>query len=262
MLLVLQSHIISASGAATGPAVAAFVGKRATQQAELVHYLESHKGSVCRVMNSGDSSDPGAAELQYQQQQQQGGDGAFMYGSSTSNSSNGAYSNGVSICGSIRAHSDRCLNSSSNGTSYTISSQVSPDHMVSPEVASPASARRASLSAYLHGKQDLVTTVTTGVPYADGSSLSSTYRQSLASQEISPEASSRYRPSSCYCEPQVQQQGTAKAAAAAAANDRHTAVKEALSARLSNAGRISKQRFDAEVLSCVAITRGTLHSVQ
>lgn len=240
--MVLHSFIKFASGVDTGPAVAAFVGKRVTQKAELVHYLEYHKGSVCRVMNSRDCSDPGAAEPQAQQQnqqQQQGGDGIFMYDSSTSTSSIGAYSNGMSISGSIRARSDSCLNSS-NGTSYTILSQVSPGRMVSPGMAGPASARRASLTAYLQGKQDLVTTVTTGVPYADETSPCGVYRQSLASQGISPEGSPQYRPSSCCGEPQLQQQGgatVASAPAAAASNDRHTVVKEALSARLSDAGR-------------------------
>lgn len=101
-----------------------------------------------------------------------------------------------------------------------------------PAAAAAASARRSSISAYLKGQQDLLTTITDGVPYASGvvSMLDGTGECSNAARGSSSGGSTSSLVSS---------QSAASIAAAAAvsvSNSRQSAVKEALSARISTAG--------------------------
>jgi hypothetical protein len=187
----------------TGPAVASFVSKRTTQKAELAQYLEAHSGSVRAMLNSGD----GTAT----QQQQQQAESALFAGEGQA-PLRGSSDMCVSPCAvvSSAAGVDEFFNSCSNRRS----SQLASPAAAAAGAVSPSSARRASVSAYLHGQQDLATTVSAGVPY-------------LGSAGSSPRAA---RASDVY------------AAAAAAggptspSNSRHTVIKEALNARLSDAG--------------------------
>lgn len=101
-----------------------------------------------------------------------------------------------------------------------------------------AGARRSSVSAYLKGQQDLLTTITAGVPYLS--------EPPSIPQGVNNTAWNSSSNRCSYTAPEAFAQGSlaarelgAEAAAAAAAsgsNSRHTAVKEALSARLSSAG--------------------------
>jgi hypothetical protein len=106
--------------------------------------------------------------------------------------------------------------------------------------AAAAGARRSSVSAYLQGQQDLLTTITDGVPYAsDMVSLGGAGRFSTASccsGSSILSAQSAGGPALAGMRMSVDPSAAA-AAAGAAANSRHSAVKEALSARISTAGK-------------------------
>jgi hypothetical protein len=196
----------------TGPAVASFVSKRTTQKAELVQYLEAHSGSVRAMLNSGD----GTAAQQQQQQQNEtdwyAGEGQIpLRGSSDTCVSPHAVA-------SSAAGVDDFFNTRTNRRSSQLAS-VGPQAAaaVTAGGASPSSARRASVSAYLQGQQDLDTTVSTGVPY-------------LGSANSSPRAG---RASDAYAAAAA---GSAGAGPSSPSNSRHTVIKEALNARLSDAG--------------------------
>jgi hypothetical protein len=125
------------------------------------------------------------------------------------------------------------------------SSSMSPaQSSLTTAAACAAGERRTSVSAYLQGQQDLLTTITDGVPYVSGMvSLGGAGRCSTASCCSASSillAQTAGGPAVAGMRMSVDPSATAAAAAgAAAANSRHSAVKEALSARMSTAGRAS-----------------------
>ena len=124
--------------------------------------------------------------------------------------------------------------SSSSTTSILAASAPAALSPATQAAAAAASARRSSISAYLKGQQDLLTTITDGVPYASGvvSMLDGMGDGSNAERGSSSGGSSSSLVSS-------QSAASIAAAAAVQVNSRQSAVKEALSARISKAGRLS-----------------------
>lgn len=203
--------------------MAAFVCRRATQKAKLVQYLEAHRGSVTRVLNSEDSINTSLSQQPLNEQALDANNQSMLQGHMGNFAAQFEVAKSpASTVGSRRIQSDN---------SCTRTGQASPAvplRAASPALESPGSARRASVSAYLQGKQDLVTTVTVSVPYADGESPRRTCSQSFTSPTVSPG-----RGSSCSCEYQQQQQ---QQEGVAGGGNRHTVIKEALHARLTDAG--------------------------
>lgn len=99
-------------------------------------------------------------------------------------------------------------------------------------------ARKSSVSAYLAGQQDLLTTITDGVPYASGlpGMLGAGSSNSTAAASMRCSTASYCSGSSSSSILSAQSTGGAASSSPSAANSRHTAVKEALSARISSAG--------------------------
>lgn len=125
-----------------------------------------------------------------------------------------------------------------------------PAHAPAPSAAAAAAAamRRSSVSAFLQGQQDLLTTITDGVPYASGIST-----VLAAGPDAVPARNARYpRNSTCsnssilpaHGDARMSMNATGSEVSAAEgaggsgvnSNSRHTAVKEALHARMSTAG--------------------------
>lgn len=104
--------------------------------------------------------------------------------------------------------------------------------------AAVAGARKSSVSAYLAGQQDLLTTITDGMPYASGMpgmfGAGSSNSTAAASMRCSTASYCSGGSSSSILS--AQSTGDAASSSPPAANSRHTAVKEAFSARISSTG--------------------------
>ncbi|WIA36127.1 hypothetical protein OEZ86_007475 [Tetradesmus obliquus] len=200
-----------------GPAVASFVAKRSTQKAELVQYLEAHSGSVRAILNSGDGTTADAAQ---QQQLQQAGTDECWYGNAELplRGSDAC----VSPCAVVNSTAGMDALFNSSGT-YRRSSQVASPTAASPGSTgsvspSSAAARRASVSAYPQRQQDLATTVSTGVPYLDSTGSSPRSPKLLRASDAAAGGG-----------------GAGQPVASNSSSSRHTVIKEALAARLSDA---------------------------
>lgn len=148
---------------------------------------------------------------------------------------------GGSAGGSIRASSTAASHRSSAQLQQADAGAYAPQQAhASPAAAAAAGARRSSVSAFLQGQQDLLTTITAGVPYA--------------SPEAAPGRSSTFSNASG---------GSSSSIMSAAANSRHMAVKEALAARMSAAGehRHSRECVCVSVsVGCVTVRRQGMHT--
>jgi hypothetical protein len=123
---------------------------------------------------------------------------------------------------------------------------TAPAHAPAPTAAAAAAAamRRSSVSAFLQGQQDLLTTITDGVPYASGiSTVLAAGNDAVASYaRNSTFSNSSTLPAHTVARISTNSAGSEGSAGQAAAgsggspNSRHTAVKEALHARMSSAG--------------------------
>ncbi|WIA15948.1 hypothetical protein OEZ85_012690 [Tetradesmus obliquus] len=201
-----------------GPAVASFVAKRTTQKAELVQYLEAHSGSVRAILNSGDGTTADAAQ---QQQLQQAGTDECWYGNAELplRGSDAC----VSPCAVVNSTAGMDALFNGSGSTYRRSSQVASPTAAAPGSTgslspSSAAARRASVSAYLQGQQDLATTVSTGVPYLDSTGSSPRSPELLRASDVAAGGG-----------------GAGQPVASNSNSSRHTVIKEALAARLSDA---------------------------
>jgi hypothetical protein len=190
-----------------------------------VQYLEAHSGSVRAMLNSGD----GTASQQQQQQQVE----SDWYAAEGQMPLRGSSDMCVSPCAEVSSAAgvDDFFNNCTNRRS----SQLTSSPAAAAGVVSPSSARRASVSAYLQGQQDLATTVSTGVPY-------------LGSAGSSPRAG---RASDAYAAAAAAG-GGGGSTTSPSSNSRHTVIKEALNARLSDAG---EAHTCDSVIACMHVSR-------
>lgn len=225
-----------------GSAVAAFCGQRASQKAELLQYLGKHKGAAARLLASSTAD----TETDVSIISSSTGSGAGYPGA---NNDAELFSTNRNFCQPSAISS---TNSSSDGTAYIARASSMPQgfRSSSPDQAplqcsarlsqsiSPGQQRQMSVTAYLHGQQDLVTTVLDGLPYVShrGSPVDDTqhlYRQQQQQQQWQggSTAASLQRPDAVEMPP-----AAAAAAAAGGGGDRHSALRDVIHHRISEAG--------------------------
>lgn len=196
--------------------VSAAVSNRVSQKAELMQYLAGHASTVGRMLGSIPEQNPTNAN----------------------------------------PASDRFASTAPAALGYMGHNPAEPPGRLSSTSAASAvsaaaaGARKSSVSAYFTGQQDLLTTITEGVPYASGvaSMLGGT------AGTVSPVGGPAGRCSTASCCSSILSTGTAASSTAAAAggggcvNSRHSAVKDALNARMSTAGELPLQDIDESLL--------------
>jgi hypothetical protein len=175
---------------------------------------------VRAILNSGDGTTDAAEPSTQQQQQQQQMNDESWFGEGQLPLRNSDACGSPCAVVSNTADINALFNSSSSSSPRRASQlAITAAAALPASSVSPSSARRASVSAYLQGQQDLATTVSTGVPYLD--STGSSPRAAARASDAAGAAAGG---------------GAAAGPASAGSNSRHKVIKEALAARLSDAG--------------------------
>jgi hypothetical protein len=184
--------------------VAAAVSSRVSQKAGLMQYLAGHASTVGRMLHSIPEANAAAG-------------------------------------GAAAAPTDAAFSATAPAAAAVFNTPPFPTATATTTAAAAAGARKSSVSAYLAGQQDLLTTITDGVPYASGlpgmlgAGSSSSTANSTATASIRCSTASYCSGGSSSILSAGQSTGAASSCPSAA-NSRHSAVKEALSARISGAG--------------------------
>lgn len=204
MLVVVVDTFVHSPRRLTRPRCPASPGKAAathcnvalSEKAALADYLAAHRGSVAQLLGTDTSAAAAAA----------------VHADYSPRAARHYDSSGAPLGTTGRA------SMASSGSAWEAGGSL----LAQPPVAPPAAAvRRASVAAYLRGSQDLATTITSGVPYISDPAAA---LRTAAQQDYATRASIS------------SSLGSAGSSPEPGSGSRHTAVKDAIAARVCAAG--------------------------